>query len=137
MNYTLKRSYTDQGTFGKLYDSEDKVICYTVEQLWKDNKPFVSCIPEGKYKLVDFKSSKYGETVALVNHDNHVYAHKNGPGDRYACLLHAANYAPQLQGCIAPGSKLGVVSGHWAVLNSRNTLKSLRLTSKDTILITK
>jgi len=126
MSLKIVRSYTDNGTFGKLYDDQNNFICHTVEQVWKNNQPFKSCIPEGEYTLVRYASNKYGKTFALVAPYLNVYAYEaTDCNARYACLIHAANYAGQLQGCIAPGDKLGVVNNEWAVLNSKKTLNRI------------
>lgn len=108
-----------QGTFGKLMAPEFDL--FTVEQPWRGNQPFASCVPEGVYDLVWVDSPHFGETVALENRDLRVFASQDDatePGDRFACLFHSANLASQLQGCIAPGEYPGVLNGEWAVLNS-------------------
>lgn len=123
----LERSYLPHATFGRL--TVDSFSCYTVECPWEDNKPFVSCLPEGVYELVNFWSVKWRNTYCLINHDMGVYGsqssrhHENAK--RWACLFHPANYAAQLQGCVAPGNKFGVVDGHWSVTNSRYTFDKL------------
>ena len=95
------------GVLGELY-IDDVFYCYTIEKPWRDNKPFVSCVPAGEYKLEKFHSARYGETVVLVNPELDVVANKSeaGEGDRYACLIHAANWSHQLQGCIALGESI-------------------------------
>jgi len=109
---------TPMGTFGELVC--DDFHCYTVEREWRDNKPFVSCIPEGTYKLVKHSSPKYGWTYALVG--DGVYQYEDSLGGRYGILIHPANTHSQLQGCIALGSFLGFHDGEWAVMNSRRTV---------------
>jgi hypothetical protein len=120
--YILERFCDNEqmGAFGRLLKSGVQVA-YTVEQPYRDNKPFVSCVPAGRYELVPFNSPKYGRTVALRNHAIGVGVNK-GDSVRYACLIHAANRATELQGCIALGDKLGCVGGDWAILNSKNTV---------------
>ncbi|MFA0092904.1 DUF5675 family protein, partial [Vibrio sp. 10N.261.49.A11] len=41
-----------------------------------------------------------------------------GPSQRTHILIHKANRAAQLEGCIAPGMDFGVVNNEWAVINS-------------------
>ena len=140
MNYKLVRAYTDNGTFGKLYGDKNNFLCYTVEQVWDNNKPFKSCVMEGEYTLKDFESKKYGKTLSLVAPTLNVFAHKLDSNNRYACLFHPANYADQLQGCIAVGDRLGVLNDkygilQWSVINSTNTLKKLNLQDGDTLTI--
>ena len=95
------------GVFGELY-KDNQFICYTVEQPWRDNRPFISCIPAGTYQIEPITTPKRGDTGVLVNHDLRVYATKGeaGPHDRFTCLIHSANWSHQLQGCIAFGEKL-------------------------------
>ena len=114
------------GTFGRVLDLP--FDCYTVEQPWRGNRPFESCVPEGVYRLVPVTSPRWGRTYALVNEQNRVFAAHSDierDGDRYACLIHAANRASELQGCIAPGEMEGVIGGEWAVLRSGITLTKL------------
>jgi hypothetical protein len=47
-------------------------------------------------------------------------------GERTHILIHAANLASQLNGCIAPGVKLGCLNDKWAVLSSRNAMSRLK-----------
>lgn len=118
--------YSEQGTFGRIDGLPFE--CVTVEQPWRGNRPFESCIPEGIYNLVAVDSPRFGPTFALENASVRVFASATAatePGDRFACLIHGANRADQLQGCIAPGRELGVSAGKWAVLDSQATLKKL------------
>jgi hypothetical protein len=99
--------HEDLGVFGKLFIN-GKFQCYTVEQPWNDNKPYKSCVPVGEYELIEYRSPKYSDTYALENPDLHVYAKQEDAHDkdRFACLLHSANWSHQLQGCIAFGQEL-------------------------------
>ena len=104
------------GVFGKaILDGE--FIGYAVEQPWRDNQPFKSCIPAGDYEVVEVESQKFGRTIALKNLDLDVGAYQ-GEATRYACLIHPANAATQLQGCIALGRGLGYIRSAWAVTDS-------------------
>lgn len=105
------------GVFGRLF-RDGLQIAYTVEQTWRDNKPFVSCIPAGTYEVVAYESQKYGATFALKNHALDVGV-AQGEAKRYACLIHAANRASELQGCIALGIDLSMIGKEWAVTSSR------------------
>lgn len=121
----LERFCEDEkvGTFGRVYD-DGEFVCYTVEQPWRDNKPFASCVPVGDYKLIPYKSPKYGDTFALLNHHLDVGVYQ-GEAKRYGCLLHSANTNVQLQGCIAPGMGLGMVTSLWAVTRSKDAMEKL------------
>ena len=113
----------EMGTFGEVYFNGD-FICYTVEQPWRDNEPNRSCVPVGLYELVDYASPKYGEVFALRNLQLDIGVYP-GEAKRFACLIHAANRAVELQGCIAPGEDLGMVNDHWAVTRSKVALREL------------
>lgn len=121
--FTLRRRYFENMTFGEMLDAEGKVVCVTVECPWRNNLPNESCIPEGSYQLFAHTSPSKGNCLALEADSLGVTL--AGPSLRTACLIHVANRASELQGCIAPGSEFGVVHGEWAVLSSRKTLETL------------
>ena len=124
MKITLTRfcSHPDMGTFGKL--NIDDMNFFTVERPWLDNKPMISCIPAGKYALEPHDSPKHPDTWALVN-DSLRVSHYPFQDHRYAILIHPGNTMQDVQGCIAPGLKLGSVKGKWAVLSSRDAYTSI------------
>jgi hypothetical protein len=73
---------------------------YTIEPPWKDNHADISCVPPGAYTLMPYHSPEHGPTWYLQNADNTV----GGRGAaRSYCELHSANWARQLEGCIAFG----------------------------------
>ena len=47
-------------------------------------------------------------------------------GDRFACLIHTANWPHQLQGCISPGLAKGVVGDKYGIFNSRLAMNQFR-----------
>lgn len=73
---------------------------FTVELPWMNNAPRKSCIPKGSYTCEMRTSPKFG----LVPHVLNV------PG-RTAILIHPANYARQLLGCIALGLSSADIDG--------------------------
>ena len=87
------------GTFGVITCGDLELE--TVEKAWIDNKPFVSCVPAGKYKLVPFHSDKHGDVLCLVG--NGVTKYQEEASKRYSCLIHVANWSKQVQGCIGLG----------------------------------
>lgn len=120
-------SCQEQGTFGRLY-LNGVFFGYTVEQPWNDNKPFVSCIPNGVYQLVAYRSDKYGDTFKFVNHDLGVFASKNErntTNQRYSCMFHWGSFKEDTKGCIAPGEALGAFEDRWMVKSSFKTYKRL------------
>jgi len=98
------------GTMGELFYKEDK-IADTIEKPWQNNKPFVSCVPHGTYEIVPFTRENGDNVYALYNPDLDVYVDADErPGDsgRYSILIHVANWAEELMGCIAPGLAIGI-----------------------------
>lgn len=91
----LSRNYFSDGTNGTL-KCQGKLICNTIELPWKDNRPKVSCIPEGEYFIAKRYSKKFGWHLEILQ-----------VSKRNLILFHPANYAlRELQGCIAPVTKL-------------------------------
>jgi len=94
--------------------------CLTLELPWKCNERRVSCIPTGTYIARKHRSPKFGQSVHILD----------VPG-RSEILIHPANYAHQLLGCIAPGlhsidingdGKEDVTASRWVM---ENLLKAL------------
>jgi hypothetical protein len=110
------------GTFGKLDIGVHTY--YTVERPWANNEPFVSCIPAGEYVLVPHQSDKFGGTYALIGETVSQFPDPNHK--RYACLIHAANWPEEVQGCIGVGRSLQYINGKLGVTDSRNTVAELK-----------
>jgi hypothetical protein len=102
-------SFKDR-TVGRLTYNDEHF--YTVEKPWADNKPNISCIPTGYYKLVRVDSPKFGENtweIADVTGRSHI-------------LIHVANTSVDVIGCIGLGMGLfpqlqGVSSSRTAIEN--------------------
>jgi len=112
----LTRMYQDSdGTIGVM--SVGKYSKWmTIEPPWLDNRPNVSCIPEGSYLLKKGYYNKGGYPV---------YEVQDVP-DRTLIKIHAANFACEVSGCIAPGYDLIAdisEGGRVGVGNSRNALQ--------------
>ena len=109
---TLTRfAYGPQATLGRLR-VKDRVF-YTVERPWLGNRPFESCIPEGVYSCEPYTSPRFPNVWEL----------QEVPG-RSKILIHAGNYASDVEGCIAVGT--GLAPGGWWVMQSRRALQDLR-----------
>lgn len=107
------------GVFGKLV-LPDGWECYTVELPWRNNAQSESCIPDGTYELHKrwsgvVRRSSEGE-FKRGWHVRHVFARKY-------IMIHPGNTLLDLDGCIALGSDMGYVEGHWAVTRSRDTFR--------------
>lgn len=108
----LTRTYFPDGTNGKL-ERAGKLICYTIELPWKMNGTKVSCIPEGKYFIKKRYSNKYKWHLEIMDVPK-----------RKFILFHPANNAlKELQGCIAPVTKL---SGPGLGLLSQKAFEKLK-----------
>lgn len=108
---TLTRfAFTPWGVFGQLTLPEFE--CYTVERPWRNNRPRVSCIPEGEYplRLGQYHRGGYPayEVLDVPN--------------RSLIKIHAGNTANDVIGCIALGSAPGWLNRTWAVSRSRDAL---------------
>jgi hypothetical protein len=139
MNLLLERESTNPAicTLG-LLTLPGLVLC-TIERPWipardlndRGGKKNESCVPPGYYRLVPHNSAKHPDTWALVNHGLDVVHYEGDDGDpdadRATCLIHAANFASQLHGCIAPGlSHVKHATEGYMVTNSRKAMDKLR-----------
>lgn len=77
---------------------------FCLERPWRNNRPFDSCIPDGVYLMEPYDSPKFGQvyiisggTVSKFPSEHH---------QRYGILFHPANKVIELQGCVAPGTKM-------------------------------
>lgn len=86
-----------------------KHIADSVEPPWANNARFISCIPDGVYKI-EWKETGHSWPCFEV-HDV--------PG-RDSILIHPANTAGELEGCIALGTKYGPI-----LWNSKDTLSAV------------
>ena len=115
MELELIRTYFPNGTNGVLRQAQDdkrKIICYTIELPWLDNKNNVSCIPEGRYELTKRYSQRFGWHLLV-----------NKVVNRNSILIHAFNDArKESKGCIAPVS---ICTGEGKGNNARLSLKKL------------
>lgn len=111
MELELIRTYYPTGTNGKIL-YQDRLMMYSIELPWKENRARVSCIPEGRYGLVKRFNNRFRWHLQVMN-----------VLQRTGILIHPANDALQeLKGCIAPVSLLtGVGKG----LRSRLALETL------------
>ncbi len=122
---TLQRfSYALTETEGRLLVGDH--VFPTIERPWKDNLPFESCIPDGEYELRPWKRPSGDEVYILKNPALNVNHYDKADGSRFLILIHAANFAEDVNGCIAPGHSRNIIVGRRAVTSSRVTMKRLR-----------
>lgn len=103
------------GTFSRLVVAG--FTCFCVEREWAGNQPFASCIPEGRYfarRITGSSKTRGRETFELID----------VPG-RANIQIHPANWASQLNGCIAPGTAPRCIDGRFGVPDSSVTFDRL------------
>ena len=117
----IRESTSKNGTFSSVsVTTPDTTLMFSgVEKPWRDNKPFVSCIPSGIYVGIPWESSKFGNVYGIVGG---TVSLTKGNAERYACLFHVGNYEKDVSGCIA----LGRGSAPNMVTNSRDAMNMFR-----------
>ena len=104
----------------------DGVTFKTIERPWLFNQAGISCIPTGEYLLKWYSSPSKGMCYKVCDVPNREYI-----------LIHAANYASELQGCIALGLAQGILGGKEAVLHSISAMKEFHeLTRGEPLVLT-
>lgn len=125
MPLTLRRMVeTPHGTLGQ-FSLEDGTTLFSMERRADGDHPR---IPAGIHEIHLDTYHKGGYPAYEIT----------VPG-RTRILIHAANRARELLGCIAPGRSLGFLADELAVLGSREALKTLMASlksEKDYITIT-
>jgi hypothetical protein len=120
MIFILNRNMScGNGTFGNITEN-GKILCYTCEPMWNENKSCISCIPCGTYSCVKHNGSEFKDVWEL----------KNVPG-REGILIHNGNLPKDTHGCILVGDNVALFGNKHGVTNSRKTLDMLRKTLPD------
>lgn len=101
-------SYDPRGTLGLLTVEGHRF--YTIERPWMNNERSISCIPEGEYELEWHQSPRFGWCYQVKDVAN-----------RSHILIHVANYATDVTGCVGLGMSL--MGDRIAVANSRKAMK--------------
>jgi hypothetical protein len=118
MELELIRKYFPLGTTGQIFD-QCRLITFSIELPWKDNHAQVSCIPEGRYRIIKRYTEHFGQHFAVM-----------GVPGRKDILIHPANDALlELRGCIAPVSML-MGEAEAKGLKSREALDELLLLTR-------
>jgi hypothetical protein len=108
---------THESTFGVLL-WKYVPFAVTVENVWLDNKPRLSCIPSGDYRVIRCRKSpdynfddspSYGDTFQVFD----------VPG-RSHILFHWGNTHKNTEGCVIVANSYGQLHGHPAVMGSKN-----------------
>lgn len=112
MKLVLDRvSVQGNATIGTLTVPGISLPLWTVEDLWRNNAPRVSCIPAGEYKCRRHSGPKFKDVWEIMN----------VPG-RSAILFHAGNSDSDTLGCVLVG--MGVMSGK--LIYSRDAIALMR-----------
>lgn len=97
MDLLLKRTvFTKESTIGPLI-IDGGLECFILEPPWKDNKPDISCIPPGRYRITLCLSPSRGYVVPLLH---------AVPG-RSEIEIHIGNWPQDTKGCLLPGRVAG------------------------------
>lgn len=136
----LNRDYfTSYCTLGYLQDPVTGRKWATIERPWLPTPEAVcgmkglSCIPLGEYRVMRYSSDAFPNVYALSSPTLDVYCteaevlpSKRGIA-RTRCLIHPANWASELRGCIAPGKdRMRGRDGLWMVVRSRDAVNEIR-----------
>ena len=87
-----------EGTFGAL-TIDGMAFCVTLERMWLNNEPNISCIPAGMYRCQRVRSPKFGTTFQVT-----------GVPGRGHILFHAGNEERHTKGCILLGASYAKLS---------------------------
>lgn len=98
--------HEDHGVLGEIYH-DGAMLCKTIERPWLFNQPFVSCIPDGTYNLEPFTRTNGDEVYCLTNSALGITREQEEGSERFAILIHKANWMTDLAGCVAPGESYG------------------------------
>ena len=121
----LRRLAYDPSATPGLLLLNGELFCYTLEPPWRDNKPNVSCIPEGRYRLKFEQSFSFalpedkGGALRLFFH---------GVQDRSRCLFHWGNWVRNTKGCVITGSGVSgspALDVEYSVSRSKAAMRAL------------
>lgn len=116
----LIRTYSDSCTIGTLFIEGIQIATLELPDL--GNQPYVSCIPEGVYRVKRHISAKLGKVWYLQDVENRSFIY-----------IHKGNYTRQIQGCILVGTHHAFVDNDNIidVANSAKTMDKLLALNTD------
>lgn len=116
----------NHGTIGRL-TYKDK-SWWSIERPWLDNAPNISCIPVGRYTMRRFYDVHNYRSSKSID-GAYVWEICDVDG-RTVILVHVANWASNVEGCIGLGT--GLYKNLTGVSSSRNAIKEFyRATSNE------
>ena len=111
-------------TFGGLFWT-------TIERPYIDNKRNISSIPTGQYEMArfsDLHGRRSSKKVYVPGYNNDVWEVVDVPGRSYI-LIHVANWARNVQGCIGLG--MGVFGSRDGISRSTDAVKEFYRATSD------
>jgi hypothetical protein len=142
LELTLERDYRDYScTMGMISNGVKSL--HTIERPWRASDKIkgglkgASCVPPGRYRLERHSSDNHPNVWALVNHvldvyhwdadvPKHLRDETGQPIARTLVLIHSANWASELRGCIAPGTSRGKDVNGRRTYNSKDAVNQIR-----------
>lgn len=124
-----------EGTFGTI-ELPNGIVLFTCEKPWRQNKPNISCVPEGTYTLRKRRSG----IVERTSKGKYITGWEvtNVP-DRTFIMFHIANWPHELEGCIAVGKSYGILFNALGVNSSADAfdifMESLEGEDEHTLII--
>ena len=101
--------------FGVLINNETSTpFAVTLEQPWKDNTQYISCIPSGTYDCVKYSTAKFKDVYEI-----------EGVMGRSDILLHKGNYLKDTSGCILVAEKFEMFGDQSVIADSRGGFADL------------
>lgn len=107
-NYSYKGEMAILGMLIRPYAGYS-AICLTLELPWKNNTPYISCIPSGLYICEKITSPSKGETFEIT-----------GVIGRKHILFHKGNLNDDTMGCILLGESFNYLKDEQAITNSEH-----------------
>lgn len=98
-------AYLPDGTYGEMVFPNGEKF-FTVERSWEGNKPNVSCIPDGTYRL-GMRASSVVKRSSGGRHDEG-WEVMDVPGRSYI-MIHPGNWPKNFQGCIGVGRGMSIM----------------------------
>lgn len=119
---TIERTYLPECTLSRITTPSGSVYA-GIENPWLDNRPNVSCIPEGMY-IATLEPSNLTKRLTGGEYDDAWRLH-NVVG-RSAIIVHVGNTAADTEGCLIIGLRRAPVNNKFGVVDSKLALRAFR-----------
>ena len=106
----VRFGYSPMATQGLLFGPDGEVLCHTIENAYKDNKPYISSVPTGSYQLAFRNEGGFYNRYMKKAWANSIgqergLIHMLNIPDRTYCLWHIGNFHKNTQGCVLLNNK--------------------------------